>query len=430
MPQSKRTQWSLLAVVLALSASMLACALFSSSSSSTSGKYITEAVTAKDVKGDNKDPVGITDTFPPDQKTLHAIVTLTDAPKDTAVKAVWKIVDVGDPAQNGNTIDTTEITTDGSRNVDFTLSPDNPLPAGSYQVVIYQDGKKDRTLDFTVEGQVQAAKPTTPPTVEATAVPPTPVPPTPVPPTVAPVGNTGFITSVVTAQDVSGNNFDPVGVTSSFPANQAVYHAVVTIANAPDGTVYKANWKVVDIGSAGTPGQSMGDFTITAGGSRNLDFTFKPKTQLPPGHYQVEIYVNGALNRAVDFEVLSQAAQPTSPPHLSGYILDVTLATGVQGVAKDPVGATTVFGPTDVIHAVVSIANAPKGTEFMANWYVVDIGDASQANKLITSSQISADGTRNVDFNLTPTSQWPVGSYRVEILVNGQVEATATYSVQ
>jgi hypothetical protein len=402
---------------------MLACALFSSSSSSsTSGKYITEAVTAKDVEGDNFDPVDITDSFPPAQKILHAVVTLTDAPNDTVIKAVWKVVDVGDSALNGDTIDTTEVTTDGSRNVDFTLKPDNPLPSGTYQVVIYQDGKKDRTLDFTVEGQVQAAKPTTAPPVAATLVPPAKA-------TAAPANNSGYITAAVLAQDATGANFDPVGVTSSFPGDQPI-HAVVTIANAPDGTAYKANWKVVDIGSAGTPGESMGDYTITAGGSRNLDFTFKPKTQLPPGKYQVEISVNGSPTRTVDFEVQAQASQPTSPPQLSGYILDVTLAQDVQGANMDPVGVTTVFGPGDTIHAVVSILNAPKGTKFKADWYVVDIGDASQANKLIISSQLTADGTRNLDFKLSPTSQWPVGTYRVDISVNGQVEATALYSVQ
>jgi hypothetical protein len=421
MAESKRARWPLLAVVLALSASMLACALFSSpSSSSTSGKYITDAVTAKDVEGDNYDPVDITDSFPPDQGTIHAVVTLSDAPKDTVIKAVWKVVDVGDSAQNGKTVDTAEVTTDGSRNVDFTFKPENSLPPGTYQVVIYQDGKKDRTLDFTVEGEVQAVQPTTAPTAVATSV----------PPTTAPADNNGFITDVVTAKDVQGDNFDPVGVTSSFPADQTVYHAVVTIVDAPDGTVYKANWKIADIGSAGTPGDSMGDYTIPAGGSRNLDFTFKPDNKLPPGKYQVEIYVNGALTRTVDFEVQAQVSKPTSPPQVSGYILDVTMAKDAQGANLDPVGATTVFSPADTIHAVVSIANAPKGTEFKANWYVEDIGDASQANKLIISSQLSADGTRNLDFKLTPTTQWPAGTYRVEILVNGQVESTATYSVQ
>jgi hypothetical protein len=424
MAHPKRAQWTLLAVVLTLSASMLACALFSSSSSSSKTGPITDAVTSKDVEGDNFDPVDITDSFPPDQKTLHAVVTLTDAPTDTVVKAVWKVVDVGDTAQNGKTIDSSEVTTDGSRNVDFTLKPDNPLPAGSYQVVIYQDGKKDRTLDFTVEGQVQAAKPTPAPVVAAT-----PVPPTSVPPTAVPVNNAGYITAAVMAQDATGVNFDPVGVTNTFSGNQPM-HAVVTIVSAPDGTAFKANWKVVDIGSAGTPGESMGDYSITAGGSRNMDFSFKPTTQLPPGQYQVELYVNGALTRTLPFTVQPPAAQPTSPPQLSGYILDVTLAQNVQGANLDPSGATTVFGPADTIHAVVSTANAPKGTQFKADWYVVDIGDASQANKLIISSQLTADGTRNLDFKLTPTSQWPVGTYRVEISVNGQVESTAMYSVK
>jgi hypothetical protein len=424
MSFTKRTQWTLVAAIILLSASMLACALTSSSSSSNADP-ISDVVLSKDVQGDNYDPVDVTETFPSDQKIIHAVVTLEDAPKDTQVRAVWQVVDAGDSSQNGDTIDSAEVTTDGSRNVDFTLEPNNPLPAGTYKVVVYLNGKKNQSLEFTIEGERPAPAPTAAP--EQPTAPP--AQPTTAPaPTAAPAGGSELITAAVMAQDVQGDNFDPVGVTNTFPASQPVYHAVVTIENAPDGTAFKANWKVVDIGSAGTPGQSMGEYTITAGGSRNLDFSFKPDNQLPPGQYQVEIYVNGSLARTLDFTV--QPSQPTPAAKLSGYILDVTFAKDVQGSNLDPVNTTTVFNPGDTIHAVVATNNAPKDTQFKADWYVVDIGDASQANKLIASSVLSASGTRNLDFKLTPTSSWPSGTYRVEISVNGQVEYTGEYTVQ
>jgi outer membrane usher protein FimD/PapC len=60
----------------------------------------------------------------------------------------------------------------------------------------------------------------------------------------------------------------------------------------------------------------------------------------------------------------------------------------------------------------------------------VDVGNAAAPNSLITSTDLAADGTRNLDFNLTPTSSWPAGTYRVDILVNGVLDQSATYTVE
>lgn len=128
----------------------------------------------------------------------------------------------------------------------------------------------------------------------------------------------------------------------------------------------------------------------------------------------------------------SDPASPTlaSQPSTSGIITDVTLATDVEGEEMNPVGPTTVFNSASIIHAVVAIEDAPVGTNFTAEFYVVDVGDAAAPNSLITSTDLSADGTRNLDFNLTPTSSWPAGTYRVDILVNGVLDQSATYTVE
>jgi hypothetical protein len=117
-------------------------------------------------------------------------------------------------------------------------------------------------------------------------------------------------------------------------------------------------------------------------------------------------------------------------PSSSGIITDVIMARDVEGVDLNPVDPTTVFGPDSIIHAVVEIEDAPSGTNFTAEFYVVDVGDAAQPNSLITSTDLAADGTRYLDFNLTPTTSWPVGTYRVDILVNGELDQSVEYTVE
>ncbi len=133
-----------------------------------------------------------------------------------------------------------------------------------------------------------------------------------------------------------------------------------------------------------------------------------------------------------------QPAQPTEAaappvveqPSSSGIITQVVMASDTQGEEKDPVDPTTVFGPSATIHAVAQIKDAPAGTQFTADFYVVDVGSAAAPNTLIGSTDVTADGTRNIDFTMSPTASWPAGSYRVDISVNGQLDQSVTFTVQ
>jgi len=118
---------------------------------SISTANITQAVLAKDVKGDTFEPVEPTSTFPSDQAVIHLVVTVANAPSDTKVKTVWTAVDVGDAAPANTKIDEAELTMDASGNAHFTLSLPNSgvWPAGKYKVEIYLNDKLNRTLEYT-----------------------------------------------------------------------------------------------------------------------------------------------------------------------------------------------------------------------------------------------------------------------------------------
>lgn len=114
----------------------------------------------------------------------------------------------------------------------------------------------------------------------------------------------------------------------------------------------------------------------------------------------------------------------------SGFVDDVVLAKNTEGEEKNPTGLTSVFGPTDVFHAVLKLVDAPENTSFSATWYVTDVGPDVACNSTIDSTEISTGGTRNLDFTLTPNDKWPTGTYRVEIFVNGVLEDVREFSVQ
>ena len=127
--------------------------IVSACSFSFSTANITQAVLAKDVQGDNFEPVDPTSTFPTDQPVIHLVVTVANAPSDTKVKTVWTAVDVGDVAPPNTRIDEAEVTMDGSGNAHFTLSTPNTglWPAGKYKVEIYLNDKLDRTLEYAID---------------------------------------------------------------------------------------------------------------------------------------------------------------------------------------------------------------------------------------------------------------------------------------
>jgi len=131
---------------------LVVAVIVSACSFSFSTANISQAVLAKDVKGDNFEPVDPTSTFATDQPVINLVVTVANAPSETKVKTVWTAVDVGDAAPANTKIDEAEVTMDDSGNAHFTLSLPNSgtWPAGKYKVEIYLNDKLDRTLEYTV----------------------------------------------------------------------------------------------------------------------------------------------------------------------------------------------------------------------------------------------------------------------------------------
>ncbi|HMD90677.1 MAG TPA: zinc ribbon domain-containing protein [Anaerolineaceae bacterium] len=116
----------------------------------TASGIISKVTMAENTQGANKDPVNPTKVFQT-SATIHAVVAITNAPANTRVKAIWFATSAESVDCNTQVGQPYELTTDGSRNIDFSLAPTTTWPTGSYRVEIYVDDNLDQVVDYTVQ---------------------------------------------------------------------------------------------------------------------------------------------------------------------------------------------------------------------------------------------------------------------------------------
>jgi len=111
---------------------------------------------------------------------------------------------------------------------------------------------------------------------------------------------------------------------------------------------------------------------------------------------------------------------------------ELSLSNAHTAFDEDGAQPTSIFAPSDAIYVVADIANAPVGTLVVSKWYYVSV-DGVAPNTLIDEADITIeeDGfTGNVHFYFPAGSEWSVGTYAVELYLNGDLVDTVNYSIQ
>jgi hypothetical protein len=144
----------LLFVVLACNLSKNKNANLSSNTNSTpdveegSGTFIKEIHMAKD--NGRGAPGDKTDSFAPDDRTIHSVATLKESKAGTQMMFSWWIVDA-DGTKNKKFKDI-DYTTGALENVVHGhLTAPKDWPPGKYKVQVYVNGNLDKTIGYTVE---------------------------------------------------------------------------------------------------------------------------------------------------------------------------------------------------------------------------------------------------------------------------------------
>ncbi|MCP3982037.1 MAG: hypothetical protein GY716_22255 [bacterium] len=95
----------------------------------------------------------------------------------------------------------------------------------------------------------------------------------------------------------------------------------------------------------------------------------------------------------------------------------------------EPGQPTLVFSPADrTFHAVIDLDHVAGALEARLIWIAVDAG--GETNETIDVATFRGVEANVVKGRLTLPSDWPVGKYRLEIYLNGQLEETVDFTVE
>lgn len=104
-------------------------------------------------------------------------------------------------------------------------------------------------------------------------------------------------------------------------------------------------------------------------------------------------------------------------------------------MAKDdgngaPGDETESFAASDkTVHCVATLKQAKAGTQMKFSWWIVD-ADGSK-NQKIKEIDYSTKPLENiVHGHLTLPSNWPIGKYKCQVYVNGDLDKTIHYTVE
>ena len=104
-------------------------------------------------------------------------------------------------------------------------------------------------------------------------------------------------------------------------------------------------------------------------------------------------------------------------------ISDAVMARDAEGTQP-----TTTFAPNDTFYCLVTLGNAPDDTTVRAVWTAVEV-EGTDPNTVIDESSVDS-GSGTLEFNLTNSSPWPVGSYKVDLYLNDTLDRTIEFTVQ
>lgn len=104
-------------------------------------------------------------------------------------------------------------------------------------------------------------------------------------------------------------------------------------------------------------------------------------------------------------------------------IAEAWLSTDEAGSSR-----TTSFSQDAVFFAQVDLRNAPDDSLVKAVWTAVNVENTAP-DFLIQENEIST-GSAVIFFQLSNTSLWPLGDYKVDLYLNGNLDKTLEFNVR
>jgi hypothetical protein len=115
---------------------------------------------------------------------------------------------------------------------------------------------------------------------------------------------------------------------------------------------------------------------------------------------------------------------PAAPASTPLAVTSVNLGKSL-GPDKRVTAETTTFGTRDTIYASVATDGSGTGGTLAARW-------TSQDGQVVdeTTQSVGAAGPAVTEFHVSKPSGWPVGNYKVEVMLNGAATQSKEFRVQ
>lgn len=104
-------------------------------------------------------------------------------------------------------------------------------------------------------------------------------------------------------------------------------------------------------------------------------------------------------------------------------LADAWMSTDLEGNHR-----TTLFAQDAIFYAQADLQNAPDDTVTKAAWYAVN-AEGIDPNFLINETELTS-GSSILRFELSNDNLWPLGSYKVDLYLNGEYARTVTFEVR
>ncbi len=94
--------------------------------------------------------------------------------------------------------------------------------------------------------------------------------------------------------------------------------------------------------------------------------------------------------------------------------------------------STSAYGPADAFYVFADLSGLPQGSVVEAKWYAVQAQGVNPNSELNASDYTYQSGIGSVYFQLTTSdgTDWPTGSYKVELYLNGSKVGEQGFLVQ
>ena len=124
------------------------------------------------------------------------------------------------------------------------------------------------------------------------------------------------------------------------------------------------------------------------------------------------------------FVVLLVGALACEGNFSTANIADAWMSTDLDGNNR-----TSIFAEDAVFFAQVDLQNAPDDTVLKAVWIAVDVEESDPNFVMNEFEYVGSDGL--VYFQLeNPVSLWPVGEYKIDLYLNGELDRSITFYVE